>query len=136
MNAGADHQWLVLWAARLMERDGFVLSGLHGPVPHGGARNRLPLPVSICGHRPDVSATRNSERAIGEAKTAEDVASGHSLAQYASYRAALERGYFLYLVCPQSSSTLMDRAAMTAGLLCHPRLVRMHVPDAMLWTRQ
>lgn len=135
MSAGIDHQWMVLWTARLMERDGFVVSGFHGPVPQGGARNRLPLPVSIYGHRPDIYATRGSQKAIGEAKTPQDINSPHSLAQYGSYRVALERGYFVYLVCPQSSAMTMDRAMMTAGLTCHPRLVRMHLPDAMLESR-
>jgi hypothetical protein len=136
MSAGCDHQWMVLWAARLMERDGFEIVAFHGPTPQGGLRNQLPIPPSMYGHRPDVCGRRQGDKAIGEAKSSLDVASTHSASQYQAYSRALEDGLYLYLVCPQSRASKMDRALISARLLHHPRVVRLHVPDALLMPRQ
>lgn len=131
----AVHQWLVLWIARMMVRDGYVLSAFDGPAPQGGVWNLLPVPPTIGGSRPDVLARKaNGTRlAFGEAKTEADLHSLHTQQQLRNFAAELgRRDAVLYVGVPRSAAWSLDRALIRAGLMPSSRLVRLHVPDVLL----
>ena len=77
------HQWLVLWVARKMAADGYTIAGYDGPTAQGGLWNRLPIPFEIASVSPDVfGICKQSARiVVGEAKTAEDVFTQHTVQQ-------------------------------------------------------
>ena len=72
----SSHQALVLWIARKMAADGFVLSGYDGSVPQGGLWNCLPRPAEFGGVRPDAWGIKpaTGELAVGEAKRSSTLA--------------------------------------------------------------
>lgn len=78
-----QHQWLLLWVARKLTHDGYVVRRYEGPTPHGGLWNHLELPFDFQGHRPDAWAIHvdSGQIAIGEAKSAADILSRHTLLQ-------------------------------------------------------
>ena len=132
------HQWLLLWVARKMTVDGFQLGGYEGPTPQGGVWNTLPIPFEIAGVRPDawgvVPAT--GELAVGEAKTATDLASEHTQKQLRVLGNLLQRRQKtfcrLYLAVPRSAAMALDRALTRAALIGDNRVVRLHIPDCMV----
>lgn len=129
------HQWLVLWAARKMSLDGFVISGYDGPTPQGGLWNMLASPSVLEEVRPDVSGVHRITRevAYGEAKTAPDLPSSHTNGQFRILANAVRNGGVrLYIAVPRSACMDLDRTLNRAGLLGHPRVVRLHVPDILL----
>ena len=132
------HQHLLLWIARRMTRDGLVLTGFDGPAPYAGAWNRLPPPFSIAGVRCDASAVvpETDEIAVGEAKTADDLASKHSHRQLRVFGGLVDKrsGAFcrLYIAVPRSAAYELDRALIATGLIGARHLIRLHIPDVML----
>src|SRR5256885_7529567 len=87
------HQWLLLWAARRMTRDGFVLGGFEGPAPHGGVWNALPPPFELHGYRPDAwGLSESGEIGFAEAKTFDDIDTEHTRAQLSVFGFCRMRG--------------------------------------------
>lgn|SRR6185295_6564595 len=134
----AAHQWLVLWVARKMVFDGFQLRGFEGPAPRGGRWNVLPGPFEIAGARPDVWGIRagSGEVAVGEAKTSDDLARVHTLAQLQAFGRLIQRRRGavcrLYLGVPRSAAGILDRVLERLGLAGAPHVFRLHVPDCFL----
>jgi hypothetical protein len=132
-----EHQWLVLWIARKMMADGYRVCGYHGPTPQGGPLNWLPIPPVLLDIRPDVLAVKLQENAfaIGEAKTEEDLISGHSRHQFKVLRMATQvpgwRGK-IYVAAPLSAVRALDAALAKAGLAGTHSLVRLHIPDCLV----
>lgn len=132
------HQWLLLWIARKMTADGFVLGGYEGPTPQGGIWNALPLPFEIAGVRPDAwgIAPSTGEIAVGEAKTAGDLASGHTQRQLRIFGKLLRRNENkvcrLYLAVPRSAVYALDSALVKAKLIGQENVFRMHIPDCLV----
>src|SRR6266850_2177864 len=133
------HQWLLLWVARKMERDGFWLTGYDGPTPQGGSRNSLPPPPCIGGFRADAWGVRMDplpRLAIGEAKTAEDVETRHTREQlrlFSRIRCGTTGAPAqVYVGAPQSAAAALDRVLVEVGLLGRPGVVRVIVPDCLL----
>lgn len=132
------HQHLVLWAARRMAADGFVLTGFDGPAPYAGAWNRLPRPFSIAGVRCDATgvAPQSGKIAVAEAKTADDLASAHSHRQLRVFGTLVDKrsGSLcrLYIAVPRSAVYQLDRALIVTGLIGAQHITRLHIPDAML----
>jgi hypothetical protein len=136
--AGKAHQWLLLWAARKMCADGFVLGGFEAPVPQGGAWNALPPPFELKGFRPDGWGIRLDESLFGfaEAKSLGDLDTVHTRSQLKTFghveiRATGKRCP-VYVAVPRSGARLLDRVLKDVGLLGAAHLTRIEVPDALL----
>jgi hypothetical protein len=133
-----QHQWLLLWVARKMERDGFRLTGYDGPTPQGGDRNALPLPPCVGGFRPDAFGVAEAPQrlAIGEAKTREDVDTLHTRHQLRAFHSVRCRATGacarLYVAAPQSAAGALDLVLTDAGLFGSPDVVRVLIPDCLL----
>lgn len=134
----AAHQHLLLWVARRMTRDGIVLTGFEGPAPYAGVWNRLPPPFSIAGVRCDASGVVpvTDEIAVGEAKTADDLATEHSHRQLRVFGGLRDKrsGALcrLYIAVPRSAVYELDRALIATGLIGARHVVRLHIPDVLL----
>lgn len=132
------HQWLVLWAARKMSADGFVIGGYEGPTPQGGVWNALPITFEIRAVRPDVWGVNpeSGQLAVGEAKTLDDVLSSHTREQLRVFMNLRERASRrrckLYLAVPHSAAGALDRALIRAGCTEVEHVVRIHIPDCLL----
>ena len=132
------HQHLLLWIARRMTRDGFVLTGFDGPAPYAGRWNQLPPPFSIAGVRCDATAVspETDEIAVGEAKTAEDLATDHTHHQLRILGGLVDKrsGALcpLYIAVPRSVVYELDRALIATGLIGARHVIRLHIPDVLL----
>lgn len=132
------HQWLVLWVARKMTADGFVVGGYEGPTPQGGVWNALPVPFEIGHVRPDVwgIAPKSGKLALGEAKSAGDLLSAHTVKQLRVFGRLLQRDSQqlckLYVGVPRSAAYALDCALARAGLSTEEHVVRMYVPDCLI----
>lgn len=132
------HQWLLLWVARKMAADGFLLGGCDGQMPQGGFWNRLPQPFEIAGVRPDAwgIAPNSGELAIGEAKSAFDLMSVHTKKQLSTFGRLLQTQQRtlcrLYLAVPRSAAYALDRALVQAGLIGKTHIIRLHIPDCLI----
>jgi len=121
-----------------MTLDGLVLTGFDGPAPYAGAWNRLPRPFSIAGVRCDASGVvpDTGQVAVGEAKTAEDLASAHSHRQFGVFGGLVDKrsGVFcrLYIAVPRSAVYQLDRTLIATGLIGAQHVIRLHIPDVML----
>jgi hypothetical protein len=120
-----------------MVRDGFTVLGFDGPSPYGGAWNPLPPPPTIGGFRPDVFAEHLYEPwlALGEAKTAADLANYHTLAQLRAFSLfcnTSSRHSLLYVGVPRSAAPELDRILRRAGAPGNSIIRRIHIPDCLL----
>ena len=121
-----------------MTRDGLVLTGFDGPAPYAGTWNRLPPPFSIAGVRCDASglAPETDEIAVGEAKTAGDLATKHTLRQLRVFGSLVDKrsGALcrLYIAVPQSAVYELDRALIASGLIGARHVIRLHIADVLL----
>lgn len=133
-----EHQWLLVWAARKLTYDGYVVRRFEGPAPHGGLLNHLELPFDYQGHRPDAWAIHmtSGQIAIGEAKSANDILSRHTLSQLRLFGRAQQRGTELrcplYIAVPLSAAKALDEALTRTGLIGRSHIHRLHVPDCLL----
>jgi hypothetical protein len=134
----SSHQGLVLWIARKMAADGFVLSGYDGSVPQGGLWNCLPRPAEFGGVRPDAWGIMpaTGELAVGEAKTPADIDTVHTRRQLWVFGRLRARKKSipcrLYIAVPRSAAPVLDRVLAQVGLLCAKHVVRLHIPDCLV----
>lgn len=131
------HQTLLLWLARKITADGFVLTACDGSLPRGGAWNRLPRPIEAFQVRPDAYAVapRTNAFAFAEAKTESDILNAHTRGQLRVLGALVRTGgrdCRLYIAVPRSAAAVLDRVVHEANLAGTPQLIRMHVPDCLL----
>jgi len=138
--ASLQHQWLLLWVARKMTADGFLLTAYEGPTPQGGVWNNLPRPPTIEGVRPDAAAleTGSGLAAVGEAKSYTDVDTFHTRAQlgvFGNLDCGNARRCRLYVAVPRSAANLLDRVLVDLGLIGARHLTRLHIPDVLLGAR-
>lgn len=119
-----------------MAADGVLVIGFHGPVPRGGLWNGAPVPTALSGVRPDAwGILPSGELAIGEAKSADDIATPHTQLQlrvFGHLENSSGRKFRLYLAVPRSAATALDRALAEAGLASADHVVRMHIPDCLI----
>lgn len=133
-----EHQWLLLWVARKLTHDGYVVRRYEGPTPHGGLWNHLELPFGFQGHRPDAWAIhmRSGQIAIGEAKSAGDILSRRTLAQLELFGCAQQRSGGgrcpLYVAVPRSAARFLDDALARTGLIGRPHVHPLYIPDCLL----
>ena len=133
-----SHQSLLLWIARKMTADGFLVAGCDGSVPQGGLWNQLPLPPELVGVRPDACGIEptTGEFAFGEAKTYQDIDTWHTRKQLCVFgRLKLRDGRTmcrLYIAVPRSAAPLLDRVLLEIGLLGARHVVRLHIPDCFV----
>jgi hypothetical protein len=132
------HQSLLLWIARKMAVDGFLVSNCDGSIPQGGHWNQLPLPPEVRGFRADACGVlpRTGEFAFGEAKTYEDIDTPHTRKQlrvfgYLKHRDGTKMCR-LYFAVPRSAADALDRVLRDVGLLGAPHIVRLHIPDCFV----
>ncbi|QQN65274.1 hypothetical protein JIR23_05610 [Bradyrhizobium diazoefficiens] len=135
--AGSVHQSLLLWAARRMSADGFIVSGFDGSAERGGRFNGLPSPFLLRGRRPDAwgADDNGSLLAFAEAKSAGDIRSSRTLDQFRIFGAVRTmRGVLcpLYVAVPRESAPALDWALRAAGLASARNVVRIHVPEILL----
>lgn len=138
--ASAAHQWLLVWASRRMEADGFAVGGFDGQARQGGRWNAMPSPFALAGLRPDAWGVRREDAllAFAEAKTADDIDNAHTRRQLAAFaRARLGAGDEarrcpLYIAIPRSAVHLLDRVLAATGLVGASNIIRIHVPDILL----
>jgi hypothetical protein len=132
------HQSLLLWGARRMIADGFVLTGLDGRVEQAGVWGPVPVPFQIHGVRPDACGVRGPGGLIAftEAKTHDDVDNAHTRAQlrvlgHARMRDGKTRCP-LYIAVPRSAAYALDRVLVDVGLIGSSHVRRLHVPSVLL----
>jgi hypothetical protein len=119
-----------------MTADGYTLLGKDGTVP--GITKPLPQPPVIKNVRPDACGHDpiTGRFALGEAKTASDIATLHTKQQLRVFANTIHhhdgRRCRLYLAVPRSASTTLDRLLGTVGLLGAPQVVRLHIPDCLI----
>jgi len=134
----SSHQSLVLWIARKMAADGFVLCGCDGSVPQGGQWNSLPLPPDMAGVRPDACgiAPLTGEFVFGEAKTDQDIDTAHTRTQLRVFGHLMHPDGMtvcrLYVAVPRSAAGLLDRVLGQVGLLGARHVIRLHIPDCFV----
>ncbi|SRR5260370_1449005 len=131
------HQLLLLWIARKMTTDGFVVAGCDGSMPQGGLWNSLPAPPELAGVRPDACgiSPATGELAFGEAKTAKDIDTPHTRAQLRVFGRLVNRdrgACRLYVAVPRSAVADLDRVLGQVGLLGARHVVRLHIPDCFV----
>ncbi len=131
----STHQWLLVWAARRMVKDGFVVSGFDGSAPRGEEWSSLPTPFTFHGVRADVWGQREQGQiiAFGEAKTVRDIDTAHTRRQLEvlgkTKMKATSVRCLLYIAIPHSAVYELDRVLIDVGLLRAKNVVRLHVPD-------
>jgi len=132
------HQWLLLWAARKMTADAYILAGFDGPTPQGGVWNALPRPFELAHVRPDAWGVHVETCCIaaGEAKTAADLRTEHTRRQLCVLGRLRRRiggdACRLYIAVPRSAATALDCALKAVGLLGARHVVRLHIPDCLV----
>jgi hypothetical protein len=132
------HQWLVLWAARKMTADGYIVSGCDGRTPQGGLWNALASPFVIAGVRPDLWAVSptSGRIAIGEAKTPNDIVNGHTRHQLSVFARLLQTKdnslCRVYLAVPRSAATLLNRMLRGLNMEKDEHVVCIYVPDCFV----
>lgn len=133
-----SHQWLLLWIARKMAADGFILTACDGRMPQGGVWNVLPRPPEFAGVRPDICGIDpdSGNFAFGEAKTYQDVDTAHTRKQLLIFGCLkpLEGGNAcrLYVAVPRSAAGILERVLGQIGLLGATHVVRLYIPDCFL----
>lgn len=136
--ASRVHQWLLLWAARKMCADGFLLGGFEAPVPQGGHWNALPPPFELKGFRPDGWGVKIDQSliAFAEAKSVGDIDTGHTRLQLKTFGFVEMRDSGvrcpLYVAVPRSGVRQLDRVLADVGLLGAGQVKRIEVPDVLL----
>jgi len=137
-----DHQWLVVWAIRKMERDGFRAAAFDGDLPQCDFNSRLPTPFTLSGCRADAwgYSDRQSLIAFVEAKRTVDINRAHTRRQLLILGNARMRGSSvrcpLYLAIPRSAAYELDRVLIDTRLIGARHVIRVHVPDALLEENQ
>ena len=132
------HQQLLLWVARKMTADGFVVAGFDGTVVQGGMWNDLPRPFAINRVRPDAwgISRKNGQIVVGEAKTASDLASSHTRKQLQSFGRLMQKDSGelakLYVAVPRSAVYALDVVLIDTGLIAARNVFRMHIPDCLV----
>jgi hypothetical protein len=133
-----SHQSLLLWIARKMTADGFLVAGCEGSMPQGGLWNALPPPPDMAGVRPDACgiAPLTGEFAFGEAKTLHDLDTAHTRRQLRVFGHLVQtdgrKVCRLYVAVPRSAAGLLDRVLGQVGLLGARHVVRLHIPDCFV----
>lgn len=133
-----SHQSLLLWIARKMAADGFLVAGCEGSLPRGGMLNALPPPPELAGVRPDACgvAPSTGEFAFGEAKTFQDIDTPHTRKQLRVFGRLMQTdgktACRLYVAVPRSASDVLDRVLGQVGLLGARHVVRLHIPDCFV----
>lgn len=135
--ASSVHQSLLLWAARRMSMDGFIVSGFDGSADRGGRFNGLPSPFLLGGRRPDAWGADESGSllAFAEAKSAGDIGTRRTLDQLRIFGAVrTKRGALcpLYIAVPREAAPALDQVLLAAGLASARNVVRIHVPEILL----
>ena len=134
----STHQWLLVWAARRMAKDGYVVSGFDGRAPRGDEWDALPRPFNIRGVRPDAWGQHADDQTIAfaEAKTFNDVDTAHTRQQLEILGKVRMKGPKtvcpIYIAVPRSAVYELDRVLIDVGLLRAGNLVRLHIPDVFL----
>jgi hypothetical protein len=136
--AGIAHQWLLVWAARRMSADGFLVGGFEAYARQAGIWNALPPPFDLRGVRPDAWGVRTEDSlfAFAEAKTVDDIDTKHTRAQlrvfgFIRMRRTVHRCP-LYLSVPRSAAFRLDRVLADLGLIGARHVIRLHIPDALI----
>jgi hypothetical protein len=136
--AGGTHQSLLLWAARKMSADGFLLGGFEAPVPQGGIWNTLPLPFQLEGVRPDGRGVDLDKFlfAFAEAKSLGDIDTKHTRDQLKRFGFVAMRNRSqrcpLYVAVPRSGECRLDRVLKDVDLLGAEHVRRIELPDILL----
>lgn len=135
--AGLLHQSLLLWAARRMTADGFVVAGFDGAAERGGRFNALPVPFLLRARRPDAWGADNdgSLIAFAEAKSVGDIMAARTVDQLRTFgRVRMKNGRPcpLYVAVPREAAPKLDAALRAAGLALARNIIRLHVPEIML----
>lgn len=130
------HQWLVLWLARKMVSDGFMLQGCDGKTPQGGPWEGLPRPFVMAGVRPDLwGLSDRSTIGVGEAKTSDDIDTPHTEMQLRAFGRLVKKaggGARLYVAVSRGDAYCLDHILKKAELLGARQVVRIHVPEILL----
>ena len=134
----SPHQSLLLWIARKMTADGFLLTGCDGSMPQGGLWNSLHAPPELAGVRPDACgiAPATGEFAFGEAKTIQDIDTTHTRKQLRVFGRLIHRqggaACRLYIAVPRSAAGALDHVLSQVGLQGARHVIRLHIPDCMV----
>lgn len=135
--ASTVHQTLLLWAARRMTADGFLVAGFDGTAARGGRFNALPTPFVLRGRRPDAwgADEGGSLIAFAEAKSASDIVAGRTVDQLRTFGTVRMKSGLscpLYVAVPRETAPKLDLALRAAGLTSAHNVIRIHVPEILL----
>src|SRR6267142_2093478 len=128
----ADHQWLVVWLARRMRRDGFNILGADAAGYASRIEEGLPPSMCLGPIRPDVIAMNKGRTiAVGEAKTVRDISNAHTSCQLAAALAMRSRSgqrVAVYLAFPRAGLRAAARLIVGLGLRASLRIILVPVP--------
>lgn len=134
----AQHQTLLLWGIRAMQRDGFEMLGVDGRVERSPVPNSIARPPALAGIRPDALGFNADAKLVGfvEAKTAGDIDNAHTRRQLRTLALMRMRDAHgpcpIYIVIPRAAAYALDRVLIELGLLRARQVRRVHVPGAFL----
>jgi len=121
-----------------MTADGFLVIATDGAIPQGGSWNRLAPPPQLKRLRPDACGVdpATGHFAFGEAKTSQDVKTGHPRKQLRVFAQLIHRSDYarsrFYISVPRSAVVMLDHVLGQVGLLGARHVVRLHIPDCFI----
>lgn len=134
----AQHQTLLLWGIRAMQRDGYEILGVDGCVERSGIPPSVARPPALEGIRPDALGFNATVNVVGfiEAKTAGDIDNAHTRHQLRTlaqiHMRNARRPCPIYISIPRAAAYALDRVLIEIGLLRVRHVHRIHVPAAFL----
>lgn len=128
-----QHQRILAIVLKRMKQSGFEPVAIDGHT-EGLDSPDADRPVAFGRHRPDaVGATADGRLCIGEAKTADDVASRRTREQLEDYLVASDVGYALVLLgYPRSADSTVQNLVASIGAAGCPQMELIPVPDELL----
>lgn len=133
-----QHQTLLLWGIRAMQRDGYEMLAVDGYVERSGMPAGLERPPALAGIRPDAYGFNAVENVIGfvEAKTSGDIDNAHTRRQLRTLSQMQMRDASgpcpIYIAIPRAAAYGLDRVLIELGLLRARQVHRIHVPGVFL----
>lgn len=121
-----------------MTVDGFLIVACDGSMSQGGGWNALAPPPEVMRLRPDACGIdpTTGHLAFGEAKTSQDIDTGHTRQQLRVFAQLVHRRdkarCRLYLAVPRSGTVILDHVLGEIGLLGARHVVRLHIPDCFI----
>lgn len=128
-----QHQRILAIVLKAMRQRGFALVAVDGET-EGWGRVGLGQPGDFGRHRPDaIGVLADGTLGVGEAKTADDVASSRTREQLEDYLTSSDEGYTaVFFGYPRSADGVVASLLRSIGAIDCPQLELIAVPDELL----